>query len=317
MRVVLVGGIGYVGGRVAQHLRSAGHHVRVTTRRAPQRVPSWMPADEVVQADLVDAVPLRRALAECDAVVHLAAPDELASAADPRGALHAGGELTWNVLDALRDTAPPPAYLYLSTFHVYGPHGRGAVDETTPPQPVHPYALGRYLGELVTQLFRRQHGVRALCVRMSNAIGAPLSADIPRWSLVGNDLCRQAVTTRRLVLKRAGAQRNFLTLHDAARAIELLARHPERWPDDGVIHLGSALTLTVRELAERVAAQASATLGFLPPIAAASETGVSAGPPLRFSVDRLAGLGFRWTNDLDAELDATLRLCAAGASPDA
>src|SRR5262249_17918870 len=151
-------------------------------------------------------------------------------------------------------------------------NARGVVDEATVPQPVHPYALGRYVGELVMQFFRRQHGVRALCVRMANAVGAPISRDVPRWSLVGNDLCLQAVTTKRLQLKTAGTQRrNFLTLHDAARAIEFLGLHPELWPEDGIIHLGSAMNLSIRELAERIAAEVSASMGFSPPIAAAAE----------------------------------------------
>jgi UDP-glucose 4-epimerase len=311
VRVVLLGGIGYVGGRVAQYLRTGGHHVRVTTRRAGHHVPHWMPADEVVQADLVDGAQLRAALAGSDVVVHLAAPDEIESAGDPRGALRAGGELTWNVLSAVTECTPPPLYLYLSTFHVYGPNGRGAVDEATLPQPIHPYALGRYLGESVTQLFRRQHGVSALCLRMSNAIGAPISRDVPRWSLVGNDLCLQAVTTKRLLLKTAGTQpRNFLTLHDAARAIEFLSLHPERWPDDGIAHLGSVMNLSIRELAERIAAQVNASMGFTPAIAVPPEGAPCSGQELRFSIDRLAGMGFTWTNELDDEIRATLKLCA-------
>jgi UDP-glucose 4-epimerase len=314
VRVVLLGGLGYVGGRVARYLRTQGHHVRVTTRRPPHAVPGWMPADEIVQADLIDGEQLRAALAGSDVVVHLAAPDEVESAADPRGALRAGGELTWNVLSALPASRPPPLYLYLSTFHVYGPNGFGAVDETTLPQPMHPYALGRYLGELVTQLFRRQHGVRALCVRMSNSIGAPIDHAVPRWSLVGNDLCRQAVTTNQLLLKTSGMQRrNFLTLQDAARAIEFLAQHAESWPGDGVIHLGSTMNLSVHELAERIAAQVHAARGYRPPIVAASATAAGAGDELRFSIDRLAGMGFTWTNELDAEIDATLTLCAESA----
>jgi UDP-glucose 4-epimerase len=311
VRVVLLGGIGYVGGRVAQYLRTRGHHVRVTTRRVRHHVPHWMPADEVVQADLVDGAQLRTALAGSEVVVHLAAPDEIESAADPRGALRAGGELTWNVLGAVTESTPPPLYLYLSTFHVYGPNAHGAVDEATLPQPIHPYALGRYLGESVTQLFRRQHGVRALCVRMSNSIGAPISRDVPRWSLAGNDLCLQAVTTKRLLLKTPGTQRrNFLTLHDAARALEFLSVHPERWPDDGIVHLGSVMNLSIRELAERIAAQVNASMGFAPAIAVAAEAPPGTEEELRFSIERLASMGFTWTNELDDEIRATLKLCA-------
>jgi UDP-glucose 4-epimerase len=267
-------------------------------------------ADEVVQADLVDETQLRAALAGRDMAIHLAAPDEIAAAADPLVALRAGGELTWNTLAVLAGYSPPPAFLYLSTFHVYGQNGHGAVDEGTVPLPSHPYGLGRYVGENVVQTFRQQNGIKALCVRMSNAVGAPMSVDVPRWSLVFNDLCLQAVVNKKLVLKTAGAQRrNFLTLHDAARAIEFLALRSEAWPGDGVIHLGSPMNLSIREVAERVAAEVTASLGFTPAISLATQEAAEHGQELSFCIDRLSAMGFTWTNRVEAEIRDTLKLC--------
>lgn len=269
-----------------------------------------MSADEVVQADLVDESQLRAALTGRDVAIHLAAPDEIASATDPLGALRAGGEETWRTLAVLAKCSPAPLLLYLSTFHVYGQNGYGDVDEATVPLPSHPYALGRYLGENVTQVFRHENGIKALCVRMSNALGAPMSVDVPRWSLVCNDLCLQAVANEKLVLKTAGAQRrNFLTLHDAARAMEFLSLHSDAWPGDGVIHLGSSMSLNIREVAERVAAEVTATMGFTPAISVAKKTAPSHGKELNFHIDRLAAMGFSWTNSVQTEIRATLKLC--------
>jgi UDP-glucose 4-epimerase len=314
MRFVLLGGAGYVGGRVGRYLRSQGHHVRVTTRRALAQIPSWLSADEVVQTDLIDASRLRAALAGCDVAVHLAAPDEIAAAQRPREALRAGGELTWNVLTVLAERSPPPLFLYLSTFHVYGRNGRGHVSEETLPLPSHPYAMSHHLGEHVTQTFRVQRDVKALCIRMSNAFGAPESIDVPRWSLVFNDLCLQAVVDRRLVLRTAGTQRrNFLTVHDAARAVEFLSARPAAWPADGILHLGSLLHLSIREVAKRVAEAASEVLGVEPPITAANDATPPPQVDLRYDVARLAAMGFTWTSAVDAEVRATLELCREGA----
>jgi UDP-glucose 4-epimerase len=310
MRFVLIGGAGYVGSRVAPYLRSRGHHVRVTTRRRLAEVPSWLSADEVVQTDLVDESSLGRALADRDVAIHLAAPDEIAAAARPLEALRAGGELVWNTLSVLSRCSPPPLFLYLSTFHVYGRNGHGEVREDTLPLPYHPYAIGHHLGEQVTQMFRLDRGVQALCVRMSNAFGAPASIDVPRWSLVFNDLCLQAVVDGRLVLKTAGTQRrNFLTLHDCARALEFLSVHARSWPDDGILHLGSSMHLSIRDVAERVAAAAGEALGATPPISVPTEASPSPPSELTFRVDRLAAMDFTWTDSVDAEVRATLELC--------
>jgi UDP-glucose 4-epimerase len=313
MRFVLLGGAGYVGGRVVPYLRSQGHHVRVTTRRPLAEVPSWLSADEIIQTDLVDESSLRSALADRDVAIHLAAPDEIAAAARPLEALRAGSELVLNTLTALTKCSPPPVFLYLSTFHVYGRNGRGDVGEGTLPLPSHPYAIGHYVGEQVTQMFRGQHAVEALCIRMSNAFGAPASIDVPRWSLVFNDLCLQAAVHKRLVLKTAGTQRrNFLTVHDAARAMEFLSARSDAWPADGILQLGSSMNLSIREVADRVAAAATEVCGVTPPIAAPGGETPVAEKELSFHTDRLAAMGFTWTNSMDAEIRATLELCREG-----
>src|SRR5437660_5836112 len=198
MRFLLLGGIGYLGGRLANHLKQQGHYVRVTTRRPPARVPSWLQVDDVLQADPLDIAALRPAYASIDIAIDLAAPDEVKSNQDPREALQAGGEGTWNILQALSELPRLPALIYLSTFHVYGSNARGVVDERMVPAPAHPYALGKYVGECVVQAFRRRRNIQGLCVRLSNAFGAPAGNDVPRWSLVFNDLCRQAVLARKL-----------------------------------------------------------------------------------------------------------------------
>lgn len=310
MRFVLLGGVGYVGGRLCEYLRANGHHVCVTTRRCIDEVPSWLAVDEVVQADLVDESQLRAALTGRDVAIHLAAPDEITAAADPLAALRAGGELIWNALKVLGECSPPPLFLYLSTFHVYGQNGYGDVDEETVPLPHHPYGLGHLLGEAVTRMVRGQRKIRALCIRMSNAFGAPLSIDVPRWSLVFNDLCLQAVANRRLILKTSGRQRrNFITLHDVARAMEFLSLHANEWPADGLIQLGSSMNLSIKEAAERVAVGAEAVLGSKPEIVVAKKEESGAGQELKFHVDRLSAMGFSWTGSAQEEIRATLRLC--------
>ena len=310
MRFLLIGGIGYLGGRLSKYLKSHGHHVRVTTRRPLSEVPDWVSADEVVQSDLRDSSALLPLLSNADIVIHLAAPDEVAAAKNPFSAITAGVEVTWHVLESFAQKANHPIFIYLSTFHVYGKNATGEVHENMIPVPVHPYALGKYFGEGIVQLFRHRHSARALCVRLSNAFGAPEDIGIPRWSLVFNDLCMQAVKEKRLTLKSAGAQqRNFITLHDTARAIEFLSLHCHKWPDDGIIDVGSTLHMSIKEAAEAVAIRCEAVLGYKPSIVMPS-TSESPGETFKFNVERLSAMGFTWINDTQEEIDKTLKLCA-------
>lgn len=308
MKALLLGGAGYVGSRLARRLTSTGHHVRVATRRALSDVPAWVASRDVVS--LADRDGLARAMRGCDVVYHLAMPDEIVSETDPLHALRAGSEWTWAVMEALANRGSSCRIIFLSTIHVYGPNLQGSVRETTPPYPIHPYALSRWMGEKILQLFHHRRGTPVLGVRMSNAFGAPESLDLPRWSLVFNDLCRQAALQRRMTLKSAGHQRrNFITLEDAVRALEFLAVAPTPWPEDGVIHLGSELNFSIREAAEKVSGVAERVLGFRPTLAAPDPTTDTASPAFTFDCGRLASMGFEWTNRVDEEIEATLTLC--------
>ena len=70
MKALVTGAAGFIGSHVVAALASSGAEVRAFDRRAPTDLPS---AAEFAQGDLLDREALRRALAGCDAVFHLAA----------------------------------------------------------------------------------------------------------------------------------------------------------------------------------------------------------------------------------------------------
>jgi uncharacterized protein YbjT (DUF2867 family) len=81
MTVLITGGTGFVGPKVVHALRAAERPVRVLARRPEkqEQLSAW--GCEIVQGDMTDATSLRRAVDDCEAVVHLVA---LAPFADPR-----------------------------------------------------------------------------------------------------------------------------------------------------------------------------------------------------------------------------------------
>ncbi len=305
MNFLLIGGIGYVGGRLASYLKSRGHRVSISTRRSPEDVPAWVIADEIIWD--ANGADFAHALETVDVVLHLAAPDASAAARNPAEALRAGGEWTWQLLEKLLERKSTSPLLYLSTFHVYGRNVAGEIRETTLPIPSHPYAIGKYLAECIVQFFRGQKGIRALCVRLSNVFGTAAAHGIPCNSLVFNDLCRQAIINKRLTLHTTGDQkRNFITMEDTVRALEFLALRNEEWPVDGVIHMGSKLHLSIREVAEIVAERTNALFGYSPEIITPEAHECHPAVEFTYSIERLEGMGFVWNNRVEKEVDDTL-----------
>lgn len=307
--VLVTGGFGYVGGRVAQQLAAGGASVRLAMRSAAAKPPDWLPGATVVALDLEEDAAIEAACGGATAIVHLAALNEHDCAADPQRALQVNGLGTLKLLQAAQ-RCRVGHFIYFSTAHVYGAPLAGTITERSLPRPAHPYAITHHVAEDFVLAARDQKLIDGIVVRMSNGFGAPTHAGINRWTLIVNDLCRQAVSNRKLILRSNGIQlRDFVTLRDAARAVEHLLRLAPAASADGVFNLGGECVLSMADLTERIAARCEATLGFRPAILKPPPAAGEKVFPLDFRIDKLKQTGFVLRGSMDAEIDATLKLC--------
>jgi UDP-glucose 4-epimerase len=316
--ILVTGGLGYVGGRIAQALAQCGQHrLRLATRSAEHTPPPWLRAAEVVTMDVTRDADLDKACDGVTGIVHLVALNEHDCAADPQRALLVNSLGTLKLLHAAQ-RARVERFIYFSTAHVYGAPLAGRIDERSVPRPVHPYAITHHVAEDMVLAAHDQRTLTGIVIRMSNGYGVPAHAGVNRWTLIVNDLCRQAVTQQQLVLRSNGSQRrDFVTLGDAGHAADHLLHLPAAACGDGLFNLGGECVLSMIELAERIAARCEVTLGFRPEIRRPAAMGSELPQLLDYRVDKLKQTGFELRGGMDAEIDATLRLCkeAFGAAP--
>lgn len=308
-RILITGGFGYIGGRVAQTLaRLPDTHV-VLGSRLPHSRPTWLPAAETVTTPWRDLGQLRKACSGIDTILHLAAMNENDAALDPVGALEMNAVATARLLEAAK-AETVDRFVYLSTAHVYGTPLVGRIDETTCPRPTHPYATSHRAAEDVVLAAHEAGILIGLVLRLSNSFGAPVHSATNRWTLLVNDLCRQATTAGKLMLRSSGLQRrDFITLTDVSGAIAHLTRLPPNVLGDGIFNVGGEWAPTIIEMAVLVAKRCEVVLGFRPEISRPDPSISEGTQTLDYRIDRLKTSGFLHEKNIDAEIDATLLFC--------
>ncbi len=311
MKLLITGGFGYLGGRLAQFLASqAGYEILLGSRQQAEP-PPWLPQAKVVQTQWDSPTGLAQVCAGVDAVVHLAKMNAQDCASDPVAALECNAVATARLLQvAVRQGVK--RFVYLSTAHVYGSPLTGVITEETCPVPLHPYATSYRAGEDVVRAAYQRGEIEGIVIRLSNAYGAPAHKDANCWMLLVNDLCRQAVTTRRMMLQSSGLQRrNFVPLADACRAIDHLLHLPVRDLAKGIFNVGGEWSPTVWEVACLVQERCGLALGFQPKLTRIPPRIGETSAELDYRFDVLRQSGFQPDSDRVGEIDRLIEFCKA------
>ena len=306
-RVLVTGGMGFAGGRVAQTLAGCNDIELVLGSRKAQRACWLVGAPQPVILDWNSQSSLLNACQGIDAIVHLAAMNDVECLLDPVTAVEVNVVNTARLLEAAK-VAGVHRVIYFSTAHVYSPSLVGRIDEATLPKGRHPYATSHRAAEDV--VLAANANLVSIVLRLSNGFGVPAHIAVNAWKLLVNDLCRQAVTLHSLTLKSSGLQkRDFVTLHDVGGVVAHMLDLPKEKVGDGLFNVGSGQSVQVIDMAELIQERCSATLGFHPEIIRPPPKEDEHGPDLDYRIDKLLNTGFTLSGIPSVEIDAILRMC--------
>jgi UDP-glucose 4-epimerase len=245
MRVLVLGGCGFIGSHVVDQLLVAGHDVRVLSRR-PETLRPPLPEVTYFRADYRDRGALCTALDGCDAVFHA-----ISSTSPGSGDLDPAKDIAENLIplvglmDAmLADGVRRLVYLS-SGGTVYGVPQVVPVPEEHPLRPINSYGIVKAAAEAYIQLYTQRRGLSSVVLRPSNTYG-----ERGQQGLV-NTMLRCAGEGAAIDIWGDGTiVRDFLHVHDLAR---LCAKVVES-DATGVCNAGSGTGTSVTALVERVAA---------------------------------------------------------------
>ncbi len=167
--VLLIGGAGFLGSRLAAGFSGAGWDVAVLDRVLP---PEAGPDVKYFTGELRDMHLLRRVLADFSRVVYLAHETRTAPAADRLPANFLGNiELLLLVLEEIQESRAEDFVLLSSGGAVYGEPEILPIREDHPMRPRSPYGIAKLAMEKYLAMVAEQKGFRHLEIRPSNPYG--------------------------------------------------------------------------------------------------------------------------------------------------
>lgn len=289
-RILITGGCGFIGRHVAQELIEHDYSVRVIDALLDQvheggaiSLPSGC---ELIKGDVRDRDAIANALDNIDAVIHLAAEvgvgQSMYEIARYVGTNDFG---TATLLEALIKH-PVERIVVASSMSVYGeglyatPDGRRVdnarrrisdirngrwnplssegeplsplpTDEEKPVDLASIYALTKFAQERAVLIFGEAYGVDAVALRLFNVFGAGQALSNPYTGVLANFASRLANGLRPMIFEDGKQKRDFVHVHDVARAFRLALE--QRQARGHVINIGSGQAYAIGEVAQLLA----------------------------------------------------------------
>src|SRR5256714_11594919 len=174
MKILVVGGAGYIGSICAELLLNESHEIAIFDNLTEGHRAAVDRRAQFIEGDLQDRQSIESALTKTrpDAIMHFAANALVGeSMQNPSKYFRNNIANGLNLLDAMI-SAGVGKIIFSSTCAIFGPPDRVPIDETTPPRPINPYGESKLAFEKILRWYDEIHGLKFICLRYFNAAGA-------------------------------------------------------------------------------------------------------------------------------------------------
>jgi UDP-N-acetylglucosamine/UDP-N-acetyl-alpha-D-glucosaminouronate 4-epimerase len=229
-RMALVtGGAGFIGGHIVEALLAEGWRVRVLDDFSSGREENLAAVADTVEVrlgDVRDAGDVESAVSGVEVVFHEAAvPSVPRSVAEPVRTNSVNVDGTLLVLESAR-RAGVRRVVYAASSSAYGDTPVLPKVETMPANPLSPYALQKYAGEVYCGLYTRLYGLETVALRYFNVYGPRQDPTSQYAAVIPNFVCACLRGEAPKVHGDGEQTRDFTMVADAVRANLLAADAP-------------------------------------------------------------------------------------------
>lgn len=260
MKILVMGGAGYIGSHTVRHLLDNGYEVVVADNLIYGHREAVDERAKFVHADLLDTLSLDSLFNnnKVDAVIHFAAFAYVGeSVNEPEKYYYNNVIGTVNLLHAMA-AHNVKKIVFSSTCATYGEPKYTPIDEKHSQNPINPYGRTKLMIEQIFADYERAYGLKHIALRYFNAAGCSSDGKIgeshtPETHLI--PLVLKAITGERDCIKVFGTDydtpdgtciRDYIHVEDLANAHRLALENLDKY--NGCINLGTGIGTSVKEI---------------------------------------------------------------------
>jgi len=233
MRVLITGGLGFLGSNLAYSLVQDGHEVVLLDKWTASRanIEDFKDSElvNVVYGDVRDFEIIAGLVKDVNVVYHFASQvSHIKSMEDPYLDVDVNCRGTLNILEAVRKFNPQIPVIYTSSRSVYGFPKHLPINEEHPTNPIDAYGITKLAGEKYCRLYNYHYALNTVCFRMANLFGERQQLWTSEYQMIAW-VFRQTLLGETIQFYGDGTQtRDFLYVGDAVTAYRQAYKHIDR-----------------------------------------------------------------------------------------
>jgi len=254
-KVLITGGLGFIGSNLAIRLVDLGAKVTLVDSLIPQyggNLWNIEPIKDRVKvniSDVRDEHSMKYLVDGQDYLFNLAGQtSHIDSMEDPQTDLEINAVAQLKILEACRHYNPDIKLVFASTRQIYGKPISIPVDESHPLRPVDVNGINKMAGEQYHLVYNQVYGIRSSILRLTNTYGPRMRVKDARQTFLGIWI-RRIIEGKPITIYGDGSQlRDFNYVDDVVDALMLAAASEKT--NGQIYNLGAADTLSLTDTAK-------------------------------------------------------------------